>query len=143
MKQAFLVSASLILTPNMASAETKVSIEKTVAACKAAGIKPVGTPIQSDLKKETSLIGMAYLNYIYQNDLTNEHFGQAMLLMDAQAPAKTENPYVRLFDKGMGEKTLAVLEDVQLSFDYSIARTQPSEEKLKASIRRIKAALEK
>jgi hypothetical protein len=86
---------------------------------------------------------MAYLNYIYQNDLTNEHFCQAMLLMHAQVPAGTANPYVKLFDKGMGEATLAILEDIQLSFDYSIARSNPSEEKLKASIDKIKAALKK
>ena len=103
----------------------------------------IGKPVQSELKKESSLIGMAYLNYIYQNDLTNEHFCQAMLLMHAQVPAGTDNPYVRLFDKGMGERTLAVLEDIQLSFDYSIARSNPAEEKLKASIVKIRAALQK
>ena len=107
----------------------------------AAGVKSVGKRGQSELKKETSLVGMAYLNYIYQNDLSNEHFCQAMLLMHAEVPAETDNPYVKLFDTGMGETTLAILEDIQLSFDYSIARSNPSEEKPKASIDKIRAAL--
>jgi hypothetical protein len=139
----FLLIVLLTLSASPAYSETKVSIEETIAACKAAGVKPIGKPVQSELKKETSLIGMAYLNYIYQNDLGNEHFCQAMLLMHAQVPAKTANPYVKLFDKGMGEKTLAILEDIQLSFDYSIGRSNPPAERLKASIDKIKAALEK
>lgn len=143
MKTALFLFVLLILSTSPAFSETKVSIEKTIAACKAAGVKPTGKPVQSELKKETSLIGMAYLNYIYQNDLTNEHFCQAILLMHAQVPAETANPYVKLFDKGMGETTLAILEDIQLSFDYSISRSNPLEEKLKASIDKIKAALKK
>ncbi len=143
MKTTLFLVVLLILSTSPAFSETKVSIEKTIAACKAAGVKPSGKPVQSELKKETSLIGMAYLNYIYQNDLANEHFCQAMLLMQAQVPAGTDNPYVKLFDKGMGEKTLAILEDIQLSFDYSIARSNPSEEKMKAAIDRIRAAVKK
>lgn len=137
----FGLSCSLI--PSMAMSETKVSIEGACAACKAAGRKPAGAPVQSPLKKETSLIGLAYLNYIYQNDLSNAHFCEAMLLMKSQVPEGTANPYVHLFDAGMGEKTLAVLEDVQLSFDYSIGRSNPAEDKLKASIKKIQAALKK
>jgi hypothetical protein len=141
MKKTLFLSILLILNTSPAFSETKVSIEKTIAACKAAGVKPIGQSVQSEMKKETSLIGMAYLNYIYQNDLTNEHFCQAMLLMHAQVPAETNNPYVKLFDTGMGEKTLAILEDIQLSFDYSIARSNPPEETLKISIDKMRAAL--
>ena len=143
MKKSIFLLVLLILSSSPAFSQTKVSIEKTIAACQAVGVTPSGKPVQSELKKETSLIGMAYLNYIYQNDLTNEHFCQAMMLMNAQLPAGTSNPYVKLFDKGRGEKTLAVLEDIQLSFDYSIARSNPAEEKLKASINKIKAAFKK
>lgn len=143
MKETLFLSVLLILNTSLAFSETKVSIEKTIAACKAAGVKPIGQSVLSEMKKETSLIGMAYLNYIYQNDLTNEHFCQAMLLMHAQVPAKTDNPYVKLFDTGMGEKTLAILEDIQLSFDYSIARSNPPEETLKMSIDKMRAALKK
>ena len=41
------------------------SIDETVQACKRAGHGfPLGVvPVQSDLKRETSLVGMAYLNY--------------------------------------------------------------------------------
>jgi hypothetical protein len=141
MKTTLFLFVLLILSTSPAFSETKVPIEKTIAACKAAGVKSIGKPMHSELKKETSLIGMAYLNYIYQNDLSNEHFCQAMLLMSAQIPAETDNPYVKLFDTGMGETTLAILEDIQLSFDYSIARSNPSEEKPKASIDKIRAAL--
>ncbi len=122
---------------------TKVSIEKACQSCIAAGKKSVGTAVQSLMRKETSLIGLAYINYIYQNDLTNEHFCQAMLLMNSQVPAGTDNPYVHLFDKGMGEKTIAVLQDIQLSFDYSIGRSEPPLEKMQASIDNIKKALKK
>lgn len=132
---------AFILSLPLAYANTASPIEKTVAACAAAGVKPVSKPVRSELKKKTSLIGMAYLNYIYQNDLTNEHFCQAMLLMHAQVPSGTEDAYVKLFDKGMGEKTLSVLEDIQLAFDHSIGRSSPSEEKLKLSLEKIDQAL--
>jgi len=70
-----------------------IPIEEAIAACKAAGntMVPGLKPIQSDLKRETSLIGQAYLNYIYQNDIANEHFCQAMLLMHAQVPKAAES----------------------------------------------------
>ena len=131
----------LCLSAAPVQGETPVSIDQACASCQAAGVTAVSKAIQSPLKKETSLIGMAYLNYIYQNDLTNEHFCQAMLLMRAQVPANTTNPYTALFEPGMGEQTLAVLEDVQLSFDYSIARSHPPEAKMRASIEKIKAVL--
>lgn len=127
--------------PTAGFSVTAVSIEQACEDCRAAKNKPAGKPIQSVLKKETSLIGMAYLNYIYQNDLSNEHFCQAMLLMDSQVPKGTENPYVRLFDKGMGEKLLQVLQDIQLAFDYAIGRSKPSPEKMRASIENIQAVL--
>lgn len=133
--------AALYLLSSLAPAE--VSIEKTIAACKSAGVEPVSKPIQSELKKETSLIGMAYLNYIYQNDLTNLHFRQAMTLMSRQVPPGTENIYVGLFAEGMGNRTMPILQEVQLAFDYSIARSNPSEKKLQAAIRKIRAALGK
>ncbi len=70
---------------------TYIPIEDAVAACAAAGnsLPPGLQPILSDLKRETSLIGQAYLNYIYQNDIANAHFCQAMLLMHAQVPNGT------------------------------------------------------
>jgi hypothetical protein len=143
MKQAILLVILLTLMPSAVMSSTKVSIEETCAACKAAGVKLIGTSVQSPLTKETSLIGMAYLNYIYQNDLGNEHFCQAMLLMNSQVPLGTANPYVHLFDAGMGEKTLKVLQDVQLSFDYSIGRSKPPEAAVQESIKSIQAALNK
>ncbi len=139
---AMLVSLTYPFGPSAMSA-TKVSIQEACAACTAAGNKPAKEPVQSTLKKETSLIGTAYLNYIYQNDLSNSHFCEAMLLMNSQIPAGTANPYVHLFDAGRGEKMRTVLQDVQLSFDYSIARSSPPENKLKASIKNIKDALKK
>lgn len=120
---------------------TKISITQILAACTAAGNKISGKPIQSELKQQTSLIGMAYLNYIYQNDIRNEHFCQSMLLMNAQVPAGTDNPYVHLFDAEMANKTMPILEDIQLSFDYAIARTNPPIEKVQASVNNIQAAL--
>jgi hypothetical protein len=113
-----------------------IPIEDAIAACKAAGntMVPGLKPIQSDLKRETSLIGLAYLNYIYQNDIANEHFCQAMLLMHAQVPEGTPNPYVALFTPAHGAATLAALADVQLCFDYSIARTDPPLAKVEASV---------
>ena len=79
--------------------DTAISIDAAVKACKAAGngTVPGKAPIQSALKREASLIGLAYLNYIYQNDIANQHFCEAMLLMHAQAPHGTVNPYVALF----------------------------------------------
>ena len=113
-----------------------IPIEDAVAACKAAGTSliPGLEPIQSDLKRECSLIGLAYLNYIYQNDISNEHFCQAMLHMHAQVPKGTANPYVALFSPAHAAATLAALADVQLCFDYSIARTDPPLTKVEASV---------
>src|SRR5688572_20059881 len=101
-----------LLTTNIAFSATKISIKQAIAGCTAAGNKAIGTPVQSELKKQTSLIGMAYLNYIYQNDIKNAHFCQAMLLMNSQIGNETENPYVHLFDSEMADKTMPILEDV-------------------------------
>jgi hypothetical protein len=117
-------------------AAAAIPIDKAVSDCRRAGngMVPGLAPIQSELKKETSLVGMAYLNYIYQNDIANEHFCQAMLLMHAQVPAGTANPFVALFTPARAAKTMAALADVQLAFDYSIARTDPTAAKVEASL---------
>jgi hypothetical protein len=117
-------------------ADTKISIQQTLQACRAAGnrIVPGVQPIQSDLKRETSLVGMAYLNYIYQNDIKNQHFCEAMLLMDSQVPAGAANLYTKLFAPEFASQTMAALADVQLCFDYAIARTAPPEATVKASL---------
>lgn len=124
-------------------AATTISIDKALKDCSAAGnTLPAGAKaVQSDLKKETSLIGMAYLNYIYQNDITNPHFCQSMLLMNSQVPANTNNPYVILFDSKNAQKTMSALQDVQLAFDYSIGRSSPADDKMWASINKLKALL--
>ena len=79
--------------------KTAISIDEAVNACKRAGnfMVPGKAPVQSALKQEASLVGLAYLNYIYQNDIANQHFCEAMLLMHAQVPRGTANPYVALF----------------------------------------------
>ena len=48
-----------------------IEIEDAVSACKLAGngMVPGKSPILTPLKRECSLIGLAYLNYIYQNDI--------------------------------------------------------------------------
>jgi hypothetical protein len=113
-----------------------IPIEEAIAVCNSSppGLKP----IQSDLKRECSLIGLAYLNYIYQNDIANEHFCQAMLMMHAQVPKATPNPYVALFEARNAGPTLAALADVQLCFDYAIARTEPPRTKVEASVATLK-----
>ena len=121
-----------------------IPIDDAIAACKAAGntFPPGLKPIQSDLKRETSLIGQAYLNYIYQNDIANEHFCQAMLLMHAQVPNETSNPYVALFTPAYAADTMSALADVQLCFDYAIARTDPPLTKVEASVAILQAIVE-
>ncbi len=120
------------------------SIDETVQACKAAGngLPPGVAPVQSDLKRETSLVGMAYLNYIYANDLANEHFCQAMLLMHAQVPAGAGNPFVALFTPEHAVATMAALADVQLALDLAIARSSPAPEKMEASLARLRAIVD-
>ena len=132
---------SLVVPATTGLAATKVSIADAITACEVAGIKPSAAPVQSKWKQDSSLIGMAYLNFIYQNDLGNPHFCQSMLLMHSQVPAGTANPFVRLFDAGRGDRTMPVLQDIQLLFDYSIARTDPPVSKLQVSLRNIMAAL--
>ncbi len=115
---------------------TSISIDEAVNACKLAGngMVPGKAPIQSKLKIEASLIGLAYLNYIYQNDIANQHFCEAMLLMHAQVPEGTPNPYVALFTQENARPAMAALADVQLAFDYAIQRTDPPEAKVAASL---------
>jgi hypothetical protein len=74
-----------------AAMATSISIEEAVQACRLVGngMVPGKAPVQSPLKRETSLVGLAYLNYIYQNDIANQHFCEAMLLMHAQVPPST------------------------------------------------------
>jgi hypothetical protein len=122
---------------------TPISIDEAVNACRLAGngIVPGKAPIHSALKRETSLVGLAYLNYIYQNDITNQHFCEAMLLMHAQVPAGTVNPYVALFTPERAGPTMAALADIQLSFDYAIARTDPPEAKVEASLAKLRTII--
>ena len=113
-----------------------ISIDEAVTACRRAGnsMVPGKAPVQSALKQEASLVGLAYLNYIYQNDIANQHFCEAMLLMHAQVPPATTNPYVALFEAERAGPTMAALADVQLAFDYAIARTDPPEAKLESAL---------
>jgi hypothetical protein len=113
-----------------------ISIDEAVNACREAGnsMVPGKAPVHSELKKEASLVGPAYSNYIYQNDIANQHFCEAMLLMHAQVPLGVPNPYVALFTPERAVPTMAALADVQLAFDYAIARTDPPEAKVAASL---------
>lgn len=122
------------------------TISQTLKSCRLAGFKPIENkiPIQSELKKVTSLIGLAYLNYIYQNDLSNKHFCESMLFMKCQTPDDdVNNIYVQLFDIVNASKTIAILEDIQLSFDYSIDRTNVSIDKVQNSVDKINMAVRK
>ena len=141
--KALVLAAMASLTPAAGEAQTTISIDQTLKRCKDAGNGPVPgvQAVQSDLKKETSLIGMAYLNYIYQNDIANQHFCQAMLLMASQVPAGTANPYVGLFTPARAVTTMAVLADVQLAFDYAIARTNPPEATVRASVENVRKSM--
>jgi hypothetical protein len=123
---------------------TPISIDEAAKACRLAGNGIVSgkAAIQSALKRETSLVGLAYLNYIYQNDVINQHFYEAMLLMHAQVPAGTLNPYVALFTLERAGPTMAALADVQLSFDYAIARADPPEAKVEASLAKLIGQIE-
>ncbi|MEX2167297.1 MAG: hypothetical protein WD852_09810 [Methyloceanibacter sp.] len=115
---------------------TSISIDEAVNACKLAGnaMVPGKAPMRSELKIEASLVGLAYLNYIYQNDIANQHFCEAMLLMHAQVPEGTPNPYVALFTQENARPAMAALADVQLAFDYAIQRTDPPEAKVSTSL---------
>jgi hypothetical protein len=48
--------------------DTAISIDEAVTACRLAGngMIPGKAPVMSPLKREASLVGLAYLNYIYQ-----------------------------------------------------------------------------
>jgi hypothetical protein len=94
---------------------------------------PGKQPVLTALKREASLVGLAYLNYIYQNDIANRHFCEAMLLMHAQARGAA-NPLVALFSAERAVETMKALADVQLVFDYAIARSDPPKAKLEASL---------
>jgi hypothetical protein len=119
----------------VASSGTPISIDEAVSACKAAGnsMVPGKQPVLTALKREASLVGLAYLNYIYQNDIANRHFCEAMLLMHAQARGAA-NPLVALFSAERAVETMKALADVQLVFDYAIARSDPPKAKLEASL---------
>ena len=137
---AFVLAALVLFAPAVGMAETKVSIDQALKDCKADGngLVPGVAPVQSDLKKEASLVGMAYLNYIYQNDIRNKHFCESMLLMSSQVPAGTRNPYVDLFTRRAARKTVAALDAVQMCFDYAIGRTNAPEATVKAAVERVR-----
>jgi hypothetical protein len=82
------------------------------------------------------------LNYIYQNDIANRHFCEAMLLMHAQVPQGTANPFVALFTPARALRTVASLADVQLAFDYAIARTDPPRAKVEAALAMVRRILD-
>ena len=134
------VVAVVAAVPGAAVAGGPLPIDTVVEACRHAGngFPPNVEPVKTELKAEASRVGMAYLNYIYQNDSANPHFCEAMLLMHAQMPLRTANPYVALFTPEHAVATMAALADVQLVFDYSIARSNPTAEKLKASLATLK-----
>ncbi len=136
-----LIALIIFLIPNLSFSAIKITIPQVLADCKAMGNKVPDQSVSSELKQQTSLIGMAYLNYIYQNDIKNEHFCQSMLLMNSQVPAGIGNPYIHLFDAEMAGKTMPILEDIQLSFDYAIARTNPPLEKVQASVNSIQTII--
>ncbi len=107
---------------------TSISIDEAVSACKLAGngMVPGKAPMRSELKTEASLVGLAYLNYIYQNDIANQHFCEAMLLMHAQVPEGTPNPYVALFTQENARPAMAALATFSsLSTTPSSAPTRP------------------
>jgi len=116
----------------------KTSISKAIGDCKKAGHKLDRKIIMSPLKKETSLIGSAYLTYIYQNDIKNPHYCESMLLMSKQIGENTKNPYVHLFTVAKAKETINVLEDIQLCFDYSIGRTKAPATLVKNSVNKLK-----
>jgi hypothetical protein len=91
--------------------DTAISIDEAVEACRLAGngMIPGKAPVMSPLKREASLVGLGYLNYIYQNDIANQHFCEAMLLMRAQAPGAAPNPYVALFGQARAAATIQVV----------------------------------
>jgi hypothetical protein len=140
---AIVVAVGLSLTPAVSTAQTKISIDRAVKDCRDAGHGIVAgvQPVQSELKRETSLVGMAYLNYIYQNDIKNKHFCESMLLMSSQVPADTRNRYVDLFLPQRARKTLGALDAVQMCFDHAIARTPAPEAEVKASLARVRKTL--
>ena len=140
---AIVVAVGLSLTPALSTAQTKISIDRTVKDCRDAGhgMVPGAQVVQSELKRETSLVGMAYLNYIYQNDIKNKHFCESMLLMSSQMPAGTRNRYVGLFSPQRARKTLAALDAVQMCFDHAIARTPAPKVEVRASLACVQKAL--
>lgn len=82
-------------------------------------------------------------NVDYQNDIKNPHFCQSMLLMHVQLQGNqsTEvNPYTKYFTEPRYAKvTLRVLDAFQLSFDYAIARSNPSVTELKQALAEVDA----
>ena len=64
-----------------------------------------------------------------------------MLLMSNQIPAGTANPYVGLFTRKRAVTTMAALADVQLAFDYAIARTSPPEATVRASVDKVRESM--
>lgn len=118
----------------------KIPISKSLRDCTLSGHKIIGKTVISKLKKETSLIGSAYLNYLYQNDIKNPHFCQSMLLMKSQT-GNAGNPYIELFHPPTSMKTMSLLEDVQLCFDYSIGRTKAKTNIVQKSVKKLQNIL--
>ena len=65
-----------------------------------------------------------------------------MLLMSAQVPAGTDNPFVALFSPEYAVATMGALADVQLALDLAIARSNPAAKKMEASLATLRAIVE-
>jgi hypothetical protein len=139
-------SASLSGYGSVAWADSYIPVSETLAECIRQGYKPdESVRPTSGLKNSASLVGLAYINYVYQNDTKNPHFCESMLRMDRQVssgtPGDYKNKYVELFSQTRAQQTMKHLAEIQLAFDYSIGRSSPPPEKIEAAIKALDSIL--
>jgi hypothetical protein len=143
----FLLAGLLATAAAPAFADAYVPIKTSLTGCMAQGHKSDAQtlPKSAEIKRQASLVGLAYINWVYQNDLNNEHFCDVMLRMDRQVtdgvPGQYVDPYVDLFSPEHANETVQNLANVQLLFDYSIDRSKPSATKVETALKSVSAVL--
>ena len=99
-------------------------------------------PERANLKAESSLVGLAYLEQIYRNDASNEQFLALQRQITQNIPQNAQNPYRELFQERLAPKTIANLSSIQLSLDYASDRTRQPESAVQQAIQQLQSALQ-
>jgi hypothetical protein len=94
-----------------------------------------------NLKAESSLIGIAFLEHIYRQDANNEQLIELRNQLKKNVPENAANPYAALFQEKLAPRTIQNLPSIQLSLNYAVNRTRQPEENIRQAIQQVQSSL--